>query len=132
MVVELSHPGDTTMEITSSVKPDYATMSRQLKVLSDPRRLEILDLLIDGVQCNCEIGDHLDMAPNLISHHIRVLRKAGLVLAERDPGDARWIYYSVNRERLEQMSALFGQFLNPERIQPRRPDCGPKSIKFTN
>lgn len=114
----------------SPVRPDYATMARQLKVLSDPRRLEILDLLIGGVQCNCEIGDHLDMAPNLISHHISVLRKAGLVVAERDPVDARWIYYSIDETRLAELSEWFGTFINPNRIKPRRPDCGPQTVKL--
>ena len=121
-----------SVELSSTVKPDYATMARQLKVLSDPRRLEILDLLIGGVQCNCEIGDHLDMAPNLISHHISVLRKAGLVLAERDAVDGRWIYYSVDEEQLRRVSELFGEFLSPDRIKPRRPDCGPAAIKLVN
>lgn len=119
------------MNATSPVRFDYTAMAGQLKVLSDPRRLEILDLLIDGVQCNCEIGDHLDMAPNLISHHISVLRKAGIVRAERDPIDARWIYYSVNETALAELASLFGAFFDPARIQPRRPDCGPGSVTLT-
>jgi ArsR family transcriptional regulator, arsenate/arsenite/antimonite-responsive transcriptional repressor len=109
---------------------DVDTISKTLKVLADPRRLQILDLLISGVQCNCEIGDHLDMAPNLISHHIGVLRKAGLVNAERDPVDARWIYYSVNESELATISHLFGDFFNPKRIKPRRPNCGPQAIQI--
>jgi ArsR family transcriptional regulator, arsenate/arsenite/antimonite-responsive transcriptional repressor len=132
MNIELSPSGASFMNTTSAVQPDYATMARQLKVLSDPRRLEILDLLIGGVQCNCEIGDHLDMAPNLISHHISVLRKAGLVVAERDPGDARWIYYSIDESRLAELADWFGAFINPNRIRPRRPDCGPQAIKLIN
>ena len=114
----------------STTTVDYTAMAQQLKVLSDPRRLEILDLLINGVQCNCEIGDHLDMAPNLISHHIGVLRKAGLVVAERDPVDARWIYYSIDEHRLAELWELLGGFTNPGRIKPRRPDCGPQTIKL--
>ena len=48
----------------------------------------IFHLLMEGVQCNCELGDGLQMAPNLISHHLRVLREAGLVDVERDIQDA--------------------------------------------
>ena len=68
-------------------------LANQLKVLAEPKRLSIFNLLMEGVQCNCELGDHLQMAPNLISHHLSVLRQARLVDMERDPSDARWVYY---------------------------------------
>jgi hypothetical protein len=66
----------------------------------------------------------MDMAPNLISHHLRVLREAGLVDVERDPEDARWVYYSLNREALEELKRTFGLFFDPLRIKPRRQTCG--------
>jgi ArsR family transcriptional regulator len=71
---------------------DLKWLASQLKVLAEPKRLRILHMVMEGVQCNCELGDALDMAPNLISHHLRVLREAGLVDVERDPDDARWVY----------------------------------------
>ncbi len=66
------------------------------------------------------------MAPNLISHHLKVLRQAGLVDAERDPFDARWVYYSINRQALEELNQAFGAFFDPQRIKPRRLTCGPQ------
>ncbi|ACZ38810.1 ArsR/SmtB family transcription factor [Sphaerobacter thermophilus] len=96
-----------------------------LKVLADPSRLMIFDLLMQGVRCNCELGDALGMAPNLISHHLRVLRRANLVHAERDASDARWVYYSVNREALTELKAVLGAFFDPARIPPRQPACPP-------
>ena len=101
-------------------------LTEHLKVLAEPNRLLIFNLLMDGVQCNCELGDKLQMAPNLISHHLSVLRQAGLVDAERDPFDARWVYYSVNRPALDELNAAFGAFFDPARIQPRRVVCGPQ------
>lgn len=101
-----------------------------LKVLSEPNRLLIFNLLMQGIQCNCEIGDKLEMAPNLISHHIRILRKAGLVEIERDAVDSRWIYYSINNQVLVDLTKSFSEFFNPERIQPRRPTCGPQFINI--
>ena len=106
--------------------PATQQLAAWLKVLAEPRRLQILNLLIVGVQCNCELGDHLDMAPNLISHHLSVLRKAGLVEVERDAVDARWVYYSLNRATLATLNAAFGAFFDPSRIQPRRAVCGPQ------
>jgi ArsR family transcriptional regulator len=101
-------------------------LAETLKVLSDPNRLMILDLLMQGVQCNCEIGDKLQLPMNLISHHLKVLRDAGLVNAERDPVDARWIYYSINPRVLGELRAQLDKFLDPGRIQPRLPTCGPR------
>ena len=113
--------------MTVQTQTDSEQLARWLKVLAEPRRLQILNLLMEGVQCNCELGDHLDMAPNLISHHLSVLRQAGLVEVERDAVDARWVYYSIRREALDTLNASFGAFFNPARIQPRRPTCGPQS-----
>jgi ArsR family transcriptional regulator len=103
------------------------TLADRLKVLAEPKRLLILHLLMEGVQCNCELGDALQMAPNLISHHLSVLRQAGLVDIERDAVDARWIYYSINQAALNELNKMFGVFFNPDRIKPRRPTCGPQS-----
>jgi ArsR family transcriptional regulator, arsenate/arsenite/antimonite-responsive transcriptional repressor len=109
-----------------TAQPDIQHLANWLKVLAEPRRLQILNLLMAGIQCNCELGDHLDMAPNLISHHLSVLRKAGMVEVERDAVDARWVYYVVRKETLVTLRRAFGVFLDPERIQPRRAACGPQ------
>ena len=106
---------------------DLKLLAGQLKVLAEPQRLRILHMLMEGVQCNCELGDALDMAPNLTSHHLRVLREAGLVDVERDPDDARWVYYSLNLEALEKLDRDFGAFFDPSRIKPRRQTCGPQA-----
>ena len=106
---------------------DLELLASRLKVLAEPKRLLILEMIIQGMQCNCELGDALQMAPNLISHHLSKLREVGLVNAERDPLDSRWIYYSINRTALDELNETFGAFFDPERIQPRRLTCGPQS-----
>ena len=104
------------------------TLADRLKVLAEPKRLLIFNLLMEGVQCNCELGDFLEMPPNLISHHLSKLRAAGLVDAERDPVDSRWVYYSINRAALDELNKAFGAFFDPKRIKPRRATCGPKNL----
>ncbi len=104
--------------------PDLAA---RLKVLAEPKRLQILNLLMEGVQCNCELGDFLEMTPSLISHHLRVLREVGLVDMEKDALDGRWIYYSVNKAALRQLNEAFGAFFQPERIKPRHYAYGPQA-----
>ena len=109
---------------------DLQRLAEQLKVLAEPKRLLIINLLMEGVQCNCELGDTLQMAPNLISHHLSVLRQAELVDVERDAFDARWVYYSVNHAALDELNAAFGAFFAPARIQPRRLTCGPQTLIY--
>jgi ArsR family transcriptional regulator, arsenate/arsenite/antimonite-responsive transcriptional repressor len=111
--------------------PDQATtakLAKLLRVLGDPTRLAIFDLLMQGVQCNCEIGENLHLPMNLISHHLKALREAGLVGAERDAQDGRWVYYSVDPRTLIPLREQLGAFLDPKRIRPRQPNCGPRVI----
>ena len=59
------------------------------RALGDPIRLAILVILETGTRCVCDIQSSLsDVAPNLLSHHLRVLREAGLVQVERR---GRWM-----------------------------------------
>ena len=112
----------------NTVQPptNLTDLADQLKALAEPKRLLILHLLMEGVQCNCELGDALGMAPNLISHHLRILREVGLVDVERDAVDARWVYYSINQSTLAQLAQTFGAFFDPTRIKERHPACGPQ------
>jgi ArsR family transcriptional regulator, arsenate/arsenite/antimonite-responsive transcriptional repressor len=112
-------------ELTSP-PANLQTLGKRLKILAEPKRLLILNLLMEGVQCNCELGEALNMPPNLTSHHLRILRQAGLVEVERDALDARWVYYSINQEALEELNEALGIFFDPRRIKPRRPNCGPQ------
>ena len=111
-----------------SIGPDPTELARSLKVLSDPTRLAIFDALMQGVQCNCDLGERLSLPMNLISHHLKVLRQAGLVQVERDQLDSRWVYYSVDARVLEELRTWLTTFLNPARIQPRLSTCGPRVI----
>jgi len=73
--------------------------ARAFKALADPTRLRVLEVLSRGEHCVCEIQAHLDPLPqNLLSHHLRVLKEAGLVLAEKR---GRWVHYRLNEPRLE-------------------------------
>jgi len=104
-------------------------LARILKALADPSRLRIFNMLMEGVQCNCEIAQRLGFTLSLISYHLRVLQEAGLVQSERDTQDARWIYYSVNQEMLTRLDAGMRRLLDVQRIKPRLPSCGPRSCQ---
>ncbi len=99
------------------------------KALADPNRLRILDTLMQGDTCNCELIEKLGLSANLLSHHLRTLRKAGLVNSRRDAIDGRWIYYAVDREAVAHWQSWFSEFLNPNRIQERQALCGPEGLQ---
>lgn len=107
-------------------KKELVDLSNWLKVLCEPNRLFLLEKIIQGVQCNCELGETLDMAPNLVSHHLKVLQEAGLIKAERNSADSRWIVYTINEDSLETIQNIMTIFLDHQRIMPRKITCGPK------
>jgi len=101
-------------------------LAQMLKALGEPTRLCVFNMLMEGIQCNCEIAERLGLSLSLVSHHVHALLKVGLVQSERDPDDARWIYYSIDRATLARLDAAMGHLLDANRIQPRAPVCGPK------
>lgn len=109
---------------------DLAALAAMLKALADPTRLAVFNVLMEGVQCNCEIAERLNLSLSLISHHLRVLREAGLVESIRDEQDGRWIYYSIDRLKLAELDAAMRHLLDEKRIQPRLPSCGPKGCEI--
>lgn len=102
-------------------------VSQFLKALADPNRLRIFATLIQGDSCNARLNEQLGLAPNLLSHHLRALREAGLVRDRRDEIDARWIYYTVDRKALKKWYAWLKTFLDPEQLRERPEVCGPES-----
>ena len=98
-----------------------------LRLLADPTRRRIFLLLMDGEVCNCEMAGQLGLAQNLISHHLRQLRQAGLIRARRDDRDQRWIYYAIDRDALRRVHRELGALFDPDRLGERVPDCGPAS-----
>ena len=71
------------------------------KALSDPTRREILRLLRDGAKTAGEIGSHFDMTGATISHHLSVLREAGLISDDRR---GKYIYYELNLSVLDEIT----------------------------
>jgi len=89
------------------------------KALASEHRREILRVLsqaapepgktccaVDEV-CACRLSDHLGLSPSTISHHMSVLRTAGLVDGRKD---GLWTYYTLRRDVLEQAAAELRRF----------------------
>ena len=71
------------------------------KALSDPTRRRILQLLRDGAKTAGEIGSHFDRTGATISHHLAVLREAGLI---SDDKRGKYIYYELNLSVLDEIT----------------------------
>lgn len=84
--------------------------ARLFKALGDETRLEMLGLLAatKGELCVCDIETHFDLSQPTISHHLKILREAGLVTAERR---GTWVYYALDPRTLDvlaEVRALLG------------------------
>ena len=104
---------------------DDERLAACLRALGDPNRLSIFTLLRQGQQCNCNMGDKLGLAANLVSHHLKVLRECGLVVAERHPTDGRWILYSLNRDTVAELAGRLAAFLQAVPPTDAACACGP-------
>jgi ArsR family transcriptional regulator, arsenate/arsenite/antimonite-responsive transcriptional repressor len=83
-----------------------------LKAVADPARLKILRLLKQKGQCSigkavgmcaCDVQDHVKLSQPTISHHMAILRKAGLVLAEKH---GLWMWYRRNEKCLQDLGQM--------------------------
>ena len=102
-----------------------ASVGDFLKLMADPTRRRIFLELMKGETCNCEMAGLLGLPQNLISHHLRQLRQAGLIRTRRDERDQRWIYYWVDRDALARAQAELTWLFDPARLGERVPDRGP-------
>jgi ArsR family transcriptional regulator len=78
--------------------------------LSDPLRVQIIELLRSQELCVCDLSEQLKISQSKLSFHLKTLKEAGLV---RHRQEGRWIYYSLNLTQfivLEQYLAEFRRF----------------------
>jgi ArsR family transcriptional regulator, arsenate/arsenite/antimonite-responsive transcriptional repressor len=81
-------------------------LARVFKALSDPVRLRLLSLIAShagGEACVCDLTDAFELTGPTISHHLKVLREAGIIDGERR---GTWVYYRVLPTSLHTLSAV--------------------------
>ena len=82
-------------------------LAETFKALSDPVRREILMMLRDGKKTAGEIAAHFQMTGATVSYHLSQLKKAELILEERQKN---FIYYRLNTSVFEEMMLWIAQF----------------------
>lgn len=93
-----------------------------LKVLAEPLRWRIVELLAGEELCVCHLVEDLDVPQPLVSHHLRVLRRAKLVETERF---RYWTYYRLRPEALDELGRRLGSLASTCTAPggDRRPCC---------
>ena len=81
-------------------------LARVFKAIGDPVRLRLLSLIAShagGEACVCDLNDVFDLSQPTISHHLKLLRDAGLISGERR---GTWVYYRVRPEVLGRLATV--------------------------
>ena len=95
--------------VREPLTPEAAVeLAGMLKALSDPMRLRLLSVIAShsGAEaCVCDISTGIDLTQPTISHHLKVLRNAGLLHSQRR---GSWVYYRVIPEALQKLSVVLG------------------------
>ena len=91
-----------TVDTSATIRAEQ--VSDLAKLLADPIRVQILDLLRseDGEVCQCHLQPRFSVSQPTLSHHFKKLTDAGVVAVERR---GRWAYYSINDEALEVLAS---------------------------
>jgi DNA-binding transcriptional ArsR family regulator len=79
-------------------------LSGYFRALADTTRLKILYLLTEHEMCVCELEDRLSMSQPAVSHHLRALRKTGLISGRKS---GKWTYYFINGRKVVENQARF-------------------------
>ena len=99
--------GEKPHDMLSDTKIDQQTA--RLKALSNPVRLRMVDLIYHGGGeiCVCEFKDHFDLSQPTISHHLKVLREAGLIQSRKK---GTMDHHRVDETAFSTLSALMDRF----------------------
>jgi len=93
--------------VREPLTPEQATaLASAFKALADPVRLRLLSLIAShagGEACVCDLTGEFDVSQPTISHHLKVLREAGLLTSQRR---ATWVYYRVQPGALAALAQL--------------------------
>ena len=87
----------------ATIELDLTRAARAFHALSDRTRLELVQCLMGGERCVCELQEGLGAAQSRLSFHLKTLKEAGLVTDRRE---GRWVYYSLDLEALGELAGL--------------------------
>ena len=107
--------------MTTATGLDIQRAAQIFHALSDETRLEIIQRLLDGERCVCDLTDALDAAQSRLSFHLKTLKDAGIV---NDRKAGRWVYYTLDRDSFGELEDLV-KSIKPSRRASTPSDCCP-------
>jgi len=87
------------------------------KALSDPLRIQVVELLRGQEMCVCELCDRMDVGQSKLSFHLKALKEANLI---RSRQQGRWVYYSLNLPQFVELEQYLAEFRRFSPILPAR------------
>jgi ArsR family transcriptional regulator len=103
--------------MNTSVMLATPTIQAGFHALSDPWRLQIIELLRSQELCVCELMEKLEISQSKLSFHLKILKEAGLVQTRQE---GRWIYYRLNLAQFVLMEEYFANLRRYSSILPGR------------
>lgn len=91
--------------VTTS-KVDLELITAGFQALSDPLRVQIIELLQEQELCVCDLRDRVSVSQSKLSFHLKILREAKLA---RSRQEGRWVYYSLNLPQFLQLEQFLSQ-----------------------
>lgn len=90
---------------------NYAKIARQLKVMAEPKRLKIINMLSNGEMCATEILKAFRVSQPTLSHDMKALVDGKFVLSRRD---GQKTFYSLNPDTIFDLQAAMGDICNED------------------
>lgn len=89
-------------------------LAEAMKALSDATRIRVLCFLKDGEACVCDIEEHLEISQQLTSHHLQVMKDAGLLRMKKDGTRS---LYSIDVDFLRTVNEVFGEYADWKKVK---------------
>ena len=102
--------------MTSDARLDAGRAAELFHALSDPIRVSVVALLINGERCVCELMSELDLAQSRLSWHLKTLSDAGIITGRRV---GRWNYYTLNAPAFAEARAILDALKPTRRLTVR-------------
>ncbi|MBR3020668.1 MAG: helix-turn-helix transcriptional regulator [Clostridia bacterium] len=93
------------------MEEQYVKMAKVFKALSDPKRVQIVDVLSGGEVCGCALLEHFHITQPTLSHDMKLLIESGIVQSRRD---GQRTLYSLNMEAVKRMQDRLKQMLRDD------------------
>lgn len=89
---------------------DYVKYAKMFKVMSDPKRLKIIDMLSEGELCACKILEEFHITQPTLSHDMKLMCDLGMVKARKE---GKWMQYSLDIDVMNELYKTVGRLMIP-------------------